>query len=164
MKKMNLLVWEAPIRTFPLDFLMIKPTTMQTVAMWVEVTWKGLVSCVLMMPAVVQSSIWQRMRCVGVYHRFKKMKNILSFWILGHKPLCFSLLTWPLQVIFVSECNPPNSDYMYGKQGLLKGLVPRAFLEMLDDWAECFFYILLAEILCWIWQRTKDTLTMWKDK
>lgn len=22
---------------------------------------------------------------------------------------------------------------MYGKQGLLKGLVPRAFLEMLDD-------------------------------
>ncbi|XP_055678482.1 endophilin-B1 isoform X2 [Lutzomyia longipalpis] len=37
------------------------------------------------------------------------------------------------EVIFVSECNPPNPDYMYGKQGLLKGLVPRAFLEMLDD-------------------------------
>lgn len=37
------------------------------------------------------------------------------------------------QVIFVSECSPPNPDYMYGKQGLLKGLVPRAFLEMLDD-------------------------------
>ncbi|GAB0093712.1 hypothetical protein DMENIID0001_088860 [Sergentomyia squamirostris] len=37
------------------------------------------------------------------------------------------------EVIFVSECNPPNPDYMYGKQGLLKGLVPRAFLEMLDE-------------------------------
>ncbi|XP_069964010.1 endophilin-B1 isoform X3 [Bactrocera oleae] len=36
-------------------------------------------------------------------------------------------------VIFVSECSPVNPDYMYGKQGLLKGLVPRAFLEMLDD-------------------------------
>ncbi|XP_035786180.1 endophilin-B1-like isoform X3 [Anopheles albimanus] len=37
------------------------------------------------------------------------------------------------EVIFVCECNPPNSDYMNGKQGLLKGLVPKAFLEMLDD-------------------------------
>lgn len=37
------------------------------------------------------------------------------------------------EVIFVSECSPLNPDYMYGKQGLLKGLVPRAFLEMLDD-------------------------------
>nr|XP_036230664.1 endophilin-B1 isoform X2 [Bactrocera oleae] len=37
------------------------------------------------------------------------------------------------EVIFVSECSPVNPDYMYGKQGLLKGLVPRAFLEMLDD-------------------------------
>lgn len=37
------------------------------------------------------------------------------------------------QVIFVSECNPVNGDYMNGKQGLLKGLVPRAFLELLDD-------------------------------
>ncbi|XP_037949837.1 endophilin-B1 isoform X3 [Teleopsis dalmanni] len=36
-------------------------------------------------------------------------------------------------VIFVTECSPINADYMYGKQGLLKGLVPRAFLEMLDD-------------------------------
>ncbi|XP_011206570.1 endophilin-B1 isoform X6 [Bactrocera dorsalis] len=36
-------------------------------------------------------------------------------------------------VIFVTECSPVNPDYMYGKQGLLKGLVPRAFLEMLDD-------------------------------
>uniref|UniRef100_A0A182ND82 Uncharacterized protein n=1 Tax=Anopheles dirus TaxID=7168 RepID=A0A182ND82_9DIPT len=37
------------------------------------------------------------------------------------------------EVIFVCECMPPNSDYMNGKQGLLKGLVPKAFLEMLDD-------------------------------
>ncbi|XP_058128634.1 endophilin-B1 isoform X2 [Anopheles ziemanni] len=37
------------------------------------------------------------------------------------------------EVIFVCECNPPNCDYMNGKQGLLKGLVPKAFLEMLDD-------------------------------
>uniref|UniRef100_A0A6E8W2C9 Endophilin-A n=1 Tax=Anopheles coluzzii TaxID=1518534 RepID=A0A6E8W2C9_ANOCL len=36
-------------------------------------------------------------------------------------------------VIFICECNPPHSDYMNGKQGLLKGLVPKAFLEMLDD-------------------------------
>lgn len=33
----------------------------------------------------------------------------------------------------MAECSPINTDYMYGKQGLLKGLVPRAFLEMLDD-------------------------------
>lgn len=37
------------------------------------------------------------------------------------------------EVIFVCECNPPNSDYMNGKQGLLRGLVPKAFLELLDD-------------------------------
>ncbi|KAM7345970.1 SH3 domain containing GRB2 like, endophilin-B isoform 2-T2 [Cochliomyia hominivorax] len=37
------------------------------------------------------------------------------------------------EVILVAECKPVNTDYMYGKQGLLKGLVPRAFLEMLDD-------------------------------
>ncbi|XP_039953746.1 endophilin-B1 isoform X2 [Bactrocera neohumeralis] len=37
------------------------------------------------------------------------------------------------EVIFVTECSPVNPDYMYGKQGLLKGLVPRAFLEMLDN-------------------------------
>lgn len=37
------------------------------------------------------------------------------------------------QVIFVAECVPANSDYMHGKQGLLKGLVPKAFLEILDD-------------------------------
>ncbi|XP_054740872.1 endophilin-B1 isoform X2 [Anastrepha obliqua] len=37
------------------------------------------------------------------------------------------------EVIFVTECSPVNPDYMYGKQGLLKGLVPRAFLEMLED-------------------------------
>jgi endophilin-B1 len=37
------------------------------------------------------------------------------------------------QVIFVAECNPYNPDYMHGKQGLLKGLVPRAFLEILED-------------------------------
>ncbi|XP_018785991.1 PREDICTED: endophilin-B1 isoform X2 [Bactrocera latifrons] len=37
------------------------------------------------------------------------------------------------EVIFVTECSPVNPDYMYGKQGLLKGLVPRAFLEVLDD-------------------------------
>ncbi|XP_055533554.1 endophilin-B1 isoform X3 [Wyeomyia smithii] len=37
------------------------------------------------------------------------------------------------EVIFVCECNPPNSDYMNGKQGLLKGLVPKAFLEILDE-------------------------------
>lgn len=42
------------------------------------------------------------------------------------------LLTY-LQVIFVAECSPPNTDYMQGKQGLLKGRVPRAFLEMLED-------------------------------
>ncbi|XP_030377450.1 endophilin-B1 isoform X8 [Scaptodrosophila lebanonensis] len=36
-------------------------------------------------------------------------------------------------VIFVTECSPVSEDYMYGKQGLMKGLVPRAFLEMLDD-------------------------------
>ncbi|XP_055621496.1 endophilin-B1 isoform X3 [Toxorhynchites rutilus septentrionalis] len=37
------------------------------------------------------------------------------------------------EVIFVCECNPPNCDYMNGKQGLLKGLVPKAFLELLDE-------------------------------
>lgn len=37
------------------------------------------------------------------------------------------------EVIFVTECSPPNSEYMYGKQGLMKGLVPRAFLEILED-------------------------------
>ncbi|XP_070503007.1 endophilin-B1 isoform X2 [Chironomus tepperi] len=37
------------------------------------------------------------------------------------------------EVIFVAECTPPHSDYMHGKQGLLKGLVPKAFLEILDD-------------------------------
>lgn len=37
------------------------------------------------------------------------------------------------EVIFVWECNPPNSDYMHGKQGLIKGLVPRAFLELLQE-------------------------------
>ncbi|ALC41636.1 endoB [Drosophila busckii] len=37
------------------------------------------------------------------------------------------------EVIFVAECSPINEDYMYGKQGLMKGLVPRAFVEMLDD-------------------------------
>ncbi|XP_055838353.1 endophilin-B1 isoform X2 [Episyrphus balteatus] len=37
------------------------------------------------------------------------------------------------EVIFVTECSPQHSEYMYGKQGLMKGLVPRAFLEMLDD-------------------------------
>lgn len=37
------------------------------------------------------------------------------------------------QVIFVAECKPSNADYMHGKQGLLKGLVPKAFLEILDD-------------------------------
>ena len=36
------------------------------------------------------------------------------------------------QVIFVAECTPINSDYLHGKQGLLKGLVPRAFLECID--------------------------------
>uniref|UniRef100_A0A182V1J5 Uncharacterized protein n=1 Tax=Anopheles merus TaxID=30066 RepID=A0A182V1J5_ANOME len=44
-----------------------------------------------------------------------------------------STLSRVVQVIFVCECNPPHSDYMNGKQGLLKGLVPKAFLEMLDD-------------------------------
>ncbi|KAH8421067.1 hypothetical protein KR222_009701 [Zaprionus bogoriensis] len=37
------------------------------------------------------------------------------------------------EVIFVTECSPINEDYMYGKQGLMKGLVPRAFVEMLDE-------------------------------
>ncbi|XP_013099985.1 endophilin-B1 isoform X1 [Stomoxys calcitrans] len=37
------------------------------------------------------------------------------------------------EVILVCECSPINMDYMYGKQGLLKGLVPRAFVEMLDE-------------------------------
>uniref|UniRef100_A0A0K8TLL1 Putative sh3 domain protein sh3glb n=1 Tax=Tabanus bromius TaxID=304241 RepID=A0A0K8TLL1_TABBR len=37
------------------------------------------------------------------------------------------------EIILVIECSPPNADYMYGKQGLLKGLVPRAFLEILYD-------------------------------
>ncbi|XP_017045332.1 endophilin-B1 isoform X2 [Drosophila ficusphila] len=37
------------------------------------------------------------------------------------------------EVIFVVECSPVNEDYMYGKQGLMKGLVPRAFVEMLDE-------------------------------
>ncbi|XP_037916260.1 endophilin-B1 isoform X2 [Hermetia illucens] len=37
------------------------------------------------------------------------------------------------EIILVAECSPPHSDYMYGKQGLLKGLVPRAFLEIIDD-------------------------------
>ncbi|XP_017149352.1 endophilin-B1 isoform X3 [Drosophila miranda] len=36
-------------------------------------------------------------------------------------------------VIFVTECSPVNEDYMYAKQGLMKGLVPRAFVEMLDE-------------------------------
>lgn len=38
-----------------------------------------------------------------------------------------------VQIIFVTECNPPNSDYMFGKQGLTSGLVPRAFLEILES-------------------------------
>lgn len=49
-----------------------------------------------------------------------------------------SLLSWTHlilssspQVIFVADAN--NPDYMHGKQGLLKGLVPKAFLEILDD-------------------------------
>uniref|UniRef100_U5EY51 Putative sh3 domain protein sh3glb n=1 Tax=Corethrella appendiculata TaxID=1370023 RepID=U5EY51_9DIPT len=37
------------------------------------------------------------------------------------------------EVIFVTECVPPHADYMHGKQGLLRGLVPKAFLEILDD-------------------------------
>lgn len=37
------------------------------------------------------------------------------------------------QIIFVTECNPVNGDYMYGKQGLINGLVPRAFLELLQE-------------------------------
>lgn len=37
------------------------------------------------------------------------------------------------QIIFVMECNPPNNDYMFGKQGLTSGLVPRAFLEILES-------------------------------
>ncbi|SPP72762.1 endophilin-B1 isoform X1 [Drosophila guanche] len=37
------------------------------------------------------------------------------------------------EVIFVTECSPVNEDYMYAKQGLMKGLVPRAFVEMLDE-------------------------------
>lgn len=37
------------------------------------------------------------------------------------------------QIIFVNECNPVNSDYMFGKQGLVQGLVPRAFLEQLGE-------------------------------
>ncbi|XP_033253851.1 endophilin-B1-like isoform X1 [Drosophila miranda] len=36
-------------------------------------------------------------------------------------------------VIFVTECSPVNEDYMYAKQGLMKGLVPRSFVEMLDE-------------------------------
>ncbi|XP_064539495.1 endophilin-B1-like [Drosophila montana] len=37
------------------------------------------------------------------------------------------------EVIYVAECSPVNEDYMYGKQGLMRGLVPRAFVEMLDE-------------------------------
>lgn len=31
------------------------------------------------------------------------------------------------------ECNPINTDYMQGKKGLVNGLAPRAFLELLDE-------------------------------
>ncbi|XP_055308575.1 endophilin-B1-like [Sitodiplosis mosellana] len=37
------------------------------------------------------------------------------------------------EIIFVTELNPLNSDYMYGKQGLMNGLVPKAFLELLEE-------------------------------
>lgn len=45
----------------------------------------------------------------------------------------FFSLNKSFQIIFVTECNPVNSDYMYGKQGLVNGLVPRAFLELLTE-------------------------------
>lgn len=47
--------------------------------------------------------------------------------------ICFVFVLVFSQIILVTECNPPNSDYMYGKQGLVNGLVPRAFLELLDE-------------------------------
>lgn len=53
-------------------------------------------------------------------------------WIYSNKNECFCF-SFLFQIIFVTECNPTNSDYMYGKQGLVNGLVPRAFLELLDE-------------------------------
>jgi len=54
--------------------------------------------------------------------------NLQIYLILSNK---IHLINF--QVIFVTECSPVNEDYMYGKQGLMKGLVPRAFVEMLDE-------------------------------
>uniref|UniRef100_A0A1A9WW16 Uncharacterized protein n=1 Tax=Glossina brevipalpis TaxID=37001 RepID=A0A1A9WW16_9MUSC len=59
----------------------------------------------------------------------KRARVLCSYDAKDHTEL--TLIT--NEVIFVSECSPPHTDYMYGKQGLLQGLVPRAFLEMLDE-------------------------------
>lgn len=61
--------------------------------------------------------------------QWKRARVLCAYDAKDHTELSLSAN----EVIFVAECSPVNSDYMYGKQGLLKGLVPRAFLEMLDD-------------------------------
>lgn len=71
------------------------------------------------MPKMLPNWTWPVMRyAISAYNAIYSAAERLNF--------CF-------QVIFVAECSPPNTDYMYGKQGLHKGLVPRAFLEILDD-------------------------------
>ncbi|XP_055372638.1 endophilin-B1 isoform X2 [Condylostylus longicornis] len=59
----------------------------------------------------------------------KRARVLCSYDAKDHTELSLS----SNEVILVTECSPMNSDYVYGKQGLLKGLVPRAFLEILDD-------------------------------
>ncbi|XP_034130453.1 endophilin-B1 isoform X3 [Drosophila guanche] len=57
----------------------------------------------------------------------KSLTNLLEDFNIEFDPTAIST------VIFVTECSPVNEDYMYAKQGLMKGLVPRAFVEMLDE-------------------------------
>lgn len=67
---------------------------------------------------------------VILFEKFVEFKEFNSNQ--QNEPPNLMLDIYNFQVIFVTECNPPNADYMFGKQGLLKGLVPRAFLELLD--------------------------------
>ena len=66
--------------------------------------------------------IFEQPRILTVYNQV---------WLLI--PLLILIFFSHIQVIMVSECSPIHSDYMQGMQGLLRGLVPRAFLELLDD-------------------------------
>lgn len=66
---------------------------------------------------------------LGANHGYKRARVLCSYDAKDGTELNLT----SNEVIFVCECNPPNSDYMNGKQGLLKGLVPKAFLELLDE-------------------------------